>query len=156
MAADTPEPSETREGRGEVPWGTARELSDIASGLQERESDLDARERVIAERELDLQTLEASLMVRLEELETVRAEVQALLDGLDSDSEDRVTDLVRRVEVMRDTQAAAVLAETDRELAVEVLRRMSPGKAGKALAKMEPATAADLGERMAARLEPPR
>ena len=99
--------------------------------------------------------METTLADRLERLEALRAEISTLLDGLDEVREARVTDLVRRIESMRDAQAGALLSETDPELAVEVLRRMSPSKAGKAMAKMEPTAAAALAERMAAPVERP-
>jgi len=145
-------PSDTR---SEVPWGTARELTELAEQLQERERILDRRERSIAEKEAALESVEGTLADRLERLESLRSEISDLLDGMDEAREARVVDLVRRIESMRDAQAGALLSETEPELAVEVLRRMSPSKAGKAMAKMEARAAADLAERMAAPVERP-
>jgi flagellar motility protein MotE (MotC chaperone) len=153
LASDPPPTA--REGRGEVPWGTARELATLAGELDAREATLTRREATLAEREADLAAVEAELTRRAAALEALREEIRALVDTADADAEARVTELVRRVEAMRDTQAAAVLAETEPELAVEVLRRMAPSKAGKALAKMNPAQAADLGERLARRVTLP-
>lgn len=144
-----------RSGRGEVPWGTARELTELARELQTRERDLDRREAAISEREEDVAAVEAAITERLDSLSTLRGELQEMLDALEAGSDARVDELVVRVEAMRDSQAALVLAETEPELAVEVLRRMQPSKAGKALAKMPPGIAANLGEGIAAPLPTP-
>lgn len=141
--------------RSDIPWGTARELTELAERLEERRRDLDRREAGIVEKESALAGVTDELTDRLTRLETLRAEISVLLDGLDDAREERVDDLVRRVESMRDAQAAPLLAATDPELAVEVLRRMSPSKAGKALAKMNPTTAAKLAERLAAPIDRP-
>ncbi len=141
--------------RSEVPWGTARELTELAEQLEQRSRELDRRERGIVEQESALTGVQSDLESRLERLESLRTEISGLLDGMDEAREARVVDLVRRVESMRDAQAAPLLSETSPELAVEVLRRMSPAKAGKALAKMDPSKAADLAELLAAPIDRP-
>jgi flagellar motility protein MotE (MotC chaperone) len=123
--------------------------------LDQRSRELDRRERGVVEQESALTGVQADLEARLERLDALRTEISGLLDGLDEAQESRVVDLVRRVESMRDAQAAPLLSATDPELAVEVLRRMSPAKAGKALAKMNPSVAAGLAERLAAPIELP-
>lgn len=153
VAQDNPTPPDP--GRGEVPWGTARELSELARQLEDRSRALDRRESALATREQDLVAIEGRLTERMAELEAMRAEIDALLEQTGEQDEDAVSALVIRVEAMRDKQAAAVLSEVRADLAVEVLRRMAPSKAGKALAAMDPVQAADLGERMAARVDVP-
>ena len=49
-------------------------------------------------------------------------------------------------EKMRGKKAAAILEEADREVAVEVLRRMREKQAGEALSAMAPDVAAELAE----------
>ena len=119
--------------------------------LDNRERGLDRRETSLMAREEELRTLEAELQSRLEELEGVRSELTKLLEQADSEREIKVQGLVKMVEVMRGSQAAAFLVELEPELAVEVLDRMKTTKAGKALAAMPPAQAAVLAERMTRR-----
>jgi len=142
-------------GRGEVPWGTARELTEVAEALDGRAASLQAREAALVEREADMAAIEAQLTERTTSLTALRVELETLLAGVDAEDAARVDDLVRRVEPMREGQAAAMLAEMSPALAVVVLRKMSAAKAGKALSKMPPRVAAGLGERMAAPVDLP-
>ena len=73
-------------------------------------------------------------------------QIETLLDEGDEERQRRVRGLVKMTESMRSAQAAALLSELDQDLAVEVLDKMNPAKAGKALASMEPNKAAKLAE----------
>lgn len=130
----------------------ARASAEVLLGeLDNRERALDRRETSMVAREEELRTLESELQGRLEELEAIRSELNVLLEQADTERETKVQALVKMVEVMRGSQAAAVLVELEPELAVEVLDRMKTSKAGKALAAMPPERAATLAERMTRR-----
>ena len=90
--------------------------------------------------------LVVELKGRIEELESLREELQVLMSEGDAQRNERVEALIKMTESMRSAQAAAVLEEMDQDLAVEVLDGMNRGKAGKALAAMPPAKAAELAE----------
>lgn len=126
----------------------SRGLQELAASLNARERALVRREEAFSQRESALRESEQRLDERLGELQGVRTEIEALLDGADTEQQDRVVSLVKAVETMRAKQAAAMLSQTEPELAVQVLDRMSRMKAGRALAAMNPIISARLAERM--------
>lgn len=126
----------------------SRGLQRLARELAARDRALARRERTVAQREADILAAEALLAKRLEDLATVREELEALLDKLDEVEEERLSGLVTMTEKMREKQAAAVFVELDEDLAVQVLDRMNPTKAGRALAAMPPEKAARLAEKL--------
>ena len=119
--------------------------------LTRKEQALDRREATLNDREADLRVAEQELTQRLEDLKTLREELTKLLVKADDDREQRVEQLKAMFEGMRSGDAANILANTDTDVALEVLQRMSRTKAGKVLASMKPADAAALAERMAAK-----
>ena len=112
---------------------------------------LDRRDATLKDREADLRGAEQELTQRLEDLKTLREELTKLLVKADDDREQRVEQLKAMFEGMRSGDAANILANTDTDVALEVLQRMSRTKAGKVLASMKPVDAAALAERMAAK-----
>jgi flagellar motility protein MotE (MotC chaperone) len=121
-------------------------LQQLADALETRERSLERREATLEAREAELRQVETELQAQVGELETLRGEIQTLLEQADGEREERVQALVKMTESMRSKDAAALLAEVDPDLAVEVLDRMNRTKAGKALAAMPPPTAAALAE----------
>lgn len=128
-----------------------RGMKDVALALNARERALERREKSITDREKDLRDAEAGLDERLAKLDALREELRILLDQVDEQQNERVSDLVKMMENMRAAQSAALMTELsgrDRDLAVEVLEEMKPMKSGKLLAAMNPIEAAILAERM--------
>lgn len=121
-------------------------LQQLADALETRERALERREATLQAREAELRQVEVELQGQVVELEALRAEIQVLLEQADGEREARVQALVKMTESMRSKDAAALLAEVDPDLAVEVLDRMNRTKAGKALAAMPAPTAAALAE----------
>ena len=99
-------------------------------------------------READLRKVEDQLEKRLLEMEKLREDLEKLLEQTDDQREEKVLSLVKMIESMRSAQGAGVMTVLDDNLAIEVLERMNKGKAGKMLAKMEPARAASLAEKL--------
>jgi len=128
----------------------ARGAEAIMDLLDQKERGLKRREATLEAREADLRTAEADLAARLEEIKNVRDEIQQMLVELDEEQKLRVTTLVKMMESMRDKQAAAVLDKTEDVVALEVLMRMNTAKAGKAMAKMDPARAAFFADKLGA------
>ncbi len=126
----------------------ARGAEAIMDLLDQKERGLLRREATLETREADLRAAETELQSRLDELKKVRDDIQAMLEELDDEQKKRVTTLVKMMEAMRDKQAALILNEAEDAVALEVLMRMNVAKAGKALAKMEPARAAFFAEKM--------
>jgi len=121
-------------------------MNQLLDALDSRERAMDRREQSIDARESELRAVEEELKGRIEELENLRTELQTLMSEGDAQRNERVEALIKMTESMRGAQAAAVLEEMDQDLAVEVLDGMNRGKAGKALAAMPPAKAAELAE----------
>jgi len=128
----------------------ARGAEAIMDLLEQKERGLQRRAATLEAREADLRAAESEVKSRLDELKAVRAEIQQMLGQLDEKQQERVTTLVKMMESMRDKSAAAILDETEDIVALEVLMRMNVAKAGKALAKMEPARAAFFAEKLGA------
>jgi len=128
----------------------ARGAEAIMDLLDQKDRGLKRREATLEAREADLRAAEADLAARLDEIKRVRAEIQDMLIELDEEQKVRVTTLVKMMESMRDKQAAAVLNETEDIVALEVLMRMNTAKAGKAMAKMDPARAAFFADKLGA------
>jgi len=110
--------------------------------LEQKERGLKRREATLKSREEDLKAAEAEVNQRLQELQVLREQIKGQLAELDTQQKDRVTKLVKMIGSVRDKQAAAILTETDSDVALAVLMQMNTSKAGKALAAMEPKVAA--------------
>ena len=128
----------------------ARGAEAIMDLLEQKERGLLRREATLEAREADLRAAEAEVQARLDDLKALRAEIQGMLSELDGQQKERVRTLVKMMESMRDKQAAAILDETEDVVALEVLMRMNVAKAGKALAKMDPARAAFFADKLGA------
>jgi len=128
-------------------------LQQLAVELQTRERALQRREMAIEDKEADLRAIETRLMNRLAELTELRESIDGRLTQLDDAEEATRQDLVRMVQSMRTSEAGAVVAHLEDELAVDVLDRMSATRAGRVLATMPPRRAAQLAERLTAQAE---
>ena len=124
-------------------------LRRVAWTLNMREQALDRRERMMAQREADLVTAQEELQRWIEELEGVRDEIAGMLN-IHSDEDKKIQTLREMVESMRPKQAAMVLSEVEVSLAVKVIDRMDRSKAGKAMAVMQAAKAAEIAKQLTA------
>jgi flagellar motility protein MotE (MotC chaperone) len=122
-------------------------LRRVAWSLNVREQALERRERLIVQRESDLVRAQEDMQRWIQDLESVRDEISGMLN-LHSDSDEKLESLKNMVENMRPKQAALVLAELKPGLAVRVIDQMDEAKAGKAMAVMQPAKAAELAEKL--------
>jgi flagellar motility protein MotE (MotC chaperone) len=126
----------------------ARGAEAIMDLLEQKERGLQRREATLEAREADLRAAESEVQTRLTELEQVRGEIRGLLTDLDERQQVRVTALVKMMESMRDKQCAMILNETENVVALAVLLKMNVAKAGKAMAKMDPARAAFFADQL--------
>lgn len=130
-------------------------LQDLAGRLNARERAIDRREAAFQAREGDLTAQEEKLSERLKELTALRADLDERLEELAAVEESRRVALVKMIEKMRPKEAAPFVGELKQALAVDVLDRMSPAKAGKVLAAMPPRPAARLAEKLTAPVKLP-
>jgi len=122
-------------------------LRRVAWSLNLREQALARRERTVIRRETDLMNAQEAMQLWIAQLEGVRDEIANMLN-LHSDEDKKIKALKDMVQNMRPKQAAAVLSEIDLALAVKVMDRMDRSKAGKAMAVMQPAKAAEIAEKL--------
>ena len=136
------------------PEAESKGMREVLDALKARERALDRREQSLISREADLRAVERDLEARIDELKVARTELETLLKVADQAQDARIRALVKMVESMRSGEAANLVAELPNDLAVAVLDRMKATKAGKLLAKMKPAKAAVLAEKLANEPQP--
>ena len=124
-------------------------LEDLSSELDARQRSLERREQSVVDRERELRAIEERLKERTTQLETLRTEIDGLRGQIDEEHRARVTVVVKSVEAMKAAPAAAMIAELDRSLAIEVVRSMNKAKAGKLLGLVPPELGARLAEGIA-------
>ncbi len=137
-------------------WCSAEErgMLELATSLQNRSIALDERENLLKLRETELQDVEKRLLARMEDLKKLRADIGGQLDSADQQKESKVDELVKMVESNRASAISSMFEALDEDLAVQVLDRMNPSKAGKLLAAISPVRAARLAEKMANPIDP--
>ena len=140
-----PDPSQIRE------WCTTEEKGaiELVNALRSRSAALDEREKLLGLREEEMKQSEKTLVDRLEELKKLREEISLQLEAADKEKKTKVDELVKMVEANRPANIAAMFEALDESLAVQVLDRMNPSKAGKLLAALSPLKAARLAGKMA-------
>lgn len=140
-----PDPGQIRE------WCSTEEKGaiELANALRSRSAALDEREKLLGLREEEMKDSEKKLVERLEELKKLREEISQQLEDADKEKKTKVDELVKMVEANRPANIAAMFEALDEPLAVQVLDRMNPTKAGKLLAALNPTKAARLAGKMA-------
>jgi flagellar motility protein MotE (MotC chaperone) len=129
----------------------ASEQRDLKEARARAEAEIEGKRKSgLADLELRRKQMLAEVgMHRRDALARVEERRTELLAAATEQNDEDVMALVQMVEAMRPAEAGAVLVETKDSLAVQVLEKMGRGKAGKALATMDPKKAAALAERMA-------
>ena len=139
-----PDPAQVRA------WCTTEERGamDLAAALRSRSAALDEQQRLLSLREADLDASEKRIVDRLVELKKLREQIAQQLDNADTEKKTKVDELVKMVEANRPANISGMFEVLDESLAVQVLDRMNPSKAGKLLAVLTPAKAARLASKM--------
>lgn len=128
---------------------SASECETVVSALLERKQEaLERRERTIISREDEIRAAEERTVDKLQKIQDLRDELREYMKEMDEVQKAEVVRLTGMMEKMRGKQAAAILEETERKLAVAVLRNMDKSRAGKAMAAMKPDVAAEISELM--------
>ncbi|MDX2234624.1 MAG: hypothetical protein NW200_09005 [Hyphomonadaceae bacterium] len=117
------------------------------AALDDRASDMDTRQELIA-------AAERRLEERLAELKRVEARVQALTTQVDEEEIRRMASLVDVYQRMRPKDAAAVFDALDKDVLVDVASRMRQANLAEVMGKMQPARARELTQWLAARRMP--
>jgi len=117
------------------------EEMDVLMTLRERHAELTAREAVLKRRESAVAELEKSLDHKIAQLDGKMDKLEERLNLGDpgrAQREKRISTLVDTLTGLTAKKAAPILAETEPEVAAELLRRMDAAKAAALLAIMPP------------------
>lgn len=116
----------------------------IEAAIQTELQKIKIRDKALEKQEMELKTLQAEVDKKLTELNKVRKEVSRLLERKTVQESVKVKTLSKIYEKMEPSNAAAVIADLDLELSVEILQNMKVKAAGRVLDNLDPKTAAKL------------
>ncbi|MEM8916847.1 MAG: hypothetical protein AAGC83_13490 [Pseudomonadota bacterium] len=129
---------------------TEAELDMLMSLAQRREA-LEEREAVLDGREALLKATEIRIDEKVAQLDNARAEIEALIGNLDEAEEERLARLVQVYEIMKPGEAARIFDGLERDVLLEVMKRMNERKLAPIMANMNPALAQELTSDLALR-----
>ena len=117
--------------------------------LEERKTQLDAREASLNKLEEELQSQKTELEKRLAALEQVRGQIASKLENKVKSDGEKVTALVSVYSNMKPAQAAKIMEGLNEDLAIEVLNKMKNKSAAEILNMMDSEKAKHLSEKFA-------
>lgn len=133
-----------------APSRSARCLSDeeltLMSSLAQRNDELEKKERELEGRERRLADLETRLETRIRVYTELQRKLSTETERRLANAKERQKGLAKIYESMSPSDAAARLAQMEREVAVEILRSMKGPAAGKVLASLDNDKAVDLSQ----------
>ncbi len=126
-----------------------QEEINIFKGLEDRNKQLDEREKSLNVLAEELQKQRAELDGKLKKLEDVRENISKTLGEQVEKDEEKLNKLVEVYSNMKPNNAAKVFESLDENLAVDVLTRMKKDRAANILNLIEPQKARRLSEKFA-------
>lgn len=123
----------------------------VLQSLQSRRGELDARAQALETQLAVLSAAEAKVDGKLKSLDALKAEIQGLLGQADQKQDSEVQRLVLVYSAMKPQDAAAVMAQLDDRVRIPVAAKMKERVLAAILAKMPPAEAKKVTERLAGR-----
>lgn len=125
----------------------------VIQSLGKRRDELEARERQLDTQAKLVDVAQSKLDARIKQLEDLKGQLQGLLGSVDSKQDQEVLRMVKVYESMKPQQAAAIIATLDDKVRIPVASKMKEKSLAAILAKMPPAEAKKLTERLAARFD---
>jgi flagellar motility protein MotE (MotC chaperone) len=122
--------------------------------LKEREAVVEKKELEITEKEKQLKKLMSEIDAKTKALVELQKKLDVYIQQISTESQERISKVVKIYENMKEDGAANVLVELyqkDSQTVIEVLKKMQPRKSGKildAIAKIDKKVAADLSYEM--------
>lgn len=113
----------------------------ILVAIEEQLEQLSARERELETKNMQLKTLEAEVDKKIAGMQQLRNELTQLLDRKDEEENERIAELSLIYERMNPQQAAALLAELDTQMAVNLLLGIKKKTAGQIMERLDADTA---------------
>ncbi len=124
-------------------------LSARRAELEQREVELDTREKLLA-------AAEGKMDSRVAELKTLKTQIEGMLGQVDDKRKAQIDGLVRIYQKMKPADAARIFEKMDEDLVVEVAGGMKDQAAASILAAMSPDQARRLTQRLATRVPQPK
>ena len=110
-----------------------------ARALKEKEAILEKKELKLLEKEKQLKKLKEEIKAESKKLTKIQDSISKMMEAISADSAERVGKLAKIYESMKGNNAARIIVELyqkDKEIAIEVIKKMSPRKSGKILDAM--------------------
>jgi flagellar motility protein MotE (MotC chaperone) len=126
----------------------------LLQSLQSRRGELDDRERTLQTQLAVLGAAEAKVDGKLKALTSLKGEIQGMLGQADQKQDAEVQRLVTVYSKMKPAEAAAIMIQLDDRVRIPVAAKMKETQLAGILAKMPPAEAKKITEKLAARFTP--
>ncbi len=112
-------------------------LSNRRLQLEERNRDLDLREKILVAAEKRLDT-------KIERLKEIQSQIDTIVTKREEEEEQQILGLVKIYETMKAKDAAKIFEQLDRDVLLSVVERMKPAKMASVMAQMSPETAQEI------------
>lgn len=134
-------------------------LVEVLEAVKNRTQELDMKEEKIRIEEERLKSLKVEIENKITELSKQRQDIEKILQAIKTEKQEGMERLAKVYESMPPEEAALRIEKLNKDLAVKLLKTMKEKTAGKILAFVDPAKAAELTQAFGGRLlyvvEPP-
>lgn len=118
----------------------------ILVSIEDEYAKLDEKKELIDRQEMQLKTLEAEVDKKLAAMQSLRDELVKLLDRKDDAENERIGELSLIYEKMNPQKAARLIAQLERQMAVNLLLGIKKKTAGRILDSLDQDTATELSK----------
>jgi flagellar motility protein MotE (MotC chaperone) len=122
---------------------------DMLQFIEKKQIELKEREDALSKEEERLKAIRKDIDDRMEKYSKLLTQIEGVLKKLEQVHDDKIDRVVKTYEFMSPEEAAAQLSALPETIAVKIITRMKPKKAGSVMAYIEPKKAALLTESMA-------
>lgn len=136
-----------------VPY-TGEEIQ-LLQMLAERREELDQRERDMDVREKLLNATEINIDKKIESLKSIEDQIRALIEVHDEEERLQIESLVQTYSAMKPADAAGIFNSLDMEILIAIIEKMTPRKAAEILSKMNTSSANEITVELATRKKLP-
>lgn len=136
-----------------VPY-TGEEIQ-LLQMLAERREELDQRERDIDVREKLLNATELNIDKKIESLKSIEEQIRALMEVHDEEERLQIESLVQTYSAMKPADAAGIFNSLDMDILISIIEKMTPRKAAEILSKMNTSSANEITVELATRKKLP-
>ncbi len=136
-----------------VPY-TGEEIQ-LLQRLAERREELDQRERDMDVREKLLNATENDIDAKIETLKNIETQIRELVEAHDEQERLQIESLVQTYSAMKPKDAAGIFNSLDMDILISIIEKMTPRKAAEILANMNTSSANQITVELATRKKLP-